>query len=149
MSAEASAIEANSDALVLQLEVETDTGGTAMIARALGPDGSELPPTAMVLDGGAWRGQMRIPVRSDIRIVFELSRAGAPPALSRPASVIELGVDPAVFSLNRPVTTTEPVSEPQNRWGWLGLAAAAAALALGLAWWGLGRTAETDDEAAT
>ncbi len=66
-------------------------------------------------------------------------------------TLVELGVDRAIFELDRPPTgfgqdDDDPLVTPEGqRWGWLGLAAGAGALAF-LSFWVIGSVRSRDDE---
>lgn len=142
---EASATATSTDG-GLRFEVSVEVQGTpvAVLVRGVGPGASELPPVALDDEGnGNWVGIVQLPVVENIRIGFEFIPQSGRATVSEFHTLVELGVDRAVFEASSPttapdVTESEPlVSREGRRWGWLGLAAAAAALAL-IAYWASG-----------
>jgi hypothetical protein len=128
------------DGLRLEVSVEVEGSPVAVLARGLVSGDVEIPPVALSDRGnGTWEGIVELPRVENIRLGFESIPGRGQATVSELHTLIELGVDSAIFSLDRPVTSLgeddEPLISPQGqRWGWLGLAAGAAALTL-LALW--------------
>jgi len=134
-SAEATATRVDGDMMWIDVRVETVRTADVVLARAVGPDNRPLDPVAMEADGAIWSTTLFLPRRSDIRLAFEHLDAEGFSFVSRPAALIELGVDAALFSLgDPPASPPEPVDSGGGdvRWLWLagGLAAGALALVL-------------------
>lgn len=139
----------------LRLEVSVEVGGSpvAVLVRGIGDGEAELPPVALANRGdGNWEGIVELPVVANILVGFEYIPTRGEATVSGLHTLTELGVDRAVFDLQRMPTgfgddDGEPlVSSESRRWGWLGLAAGAAALTL-LALWTIGSfRARRDDE---
>lgn len=139
---EASATATSVDnGLRLEVSVEVEGSPVAVLARGLVAGDVEMPPVALADQGdGTWGGIVELPRVENIRLGFESIPSRGPATVSELHTLIELGVDSAIFALDRPATNLggdddEPLVSPQGRrWGWLGLAAGAAALTL-LALW--------------
>jgi hypothetical protein len=137
----------------LQIEVSVIVEGSpvAVVVRGTGPGGSDLPPVALAnRAGGLWEGIVRLPAVENILLAFEMVPSAGQTTLSDVHTLTELGVDPAIFSLDNPDSgfgeDDEPLVTPEGaRWGWLGLAAGAAALAL-LAFWTIGSVRSRDGD---
>jgi hypothetical protein len=146
VSAEASALQVDGEMMWVEAVVDTDRDASVMLVRAVGPDDQPLDPVAMQQQGTEWRTRMFLPRRSDIRLAFEHIDAGGTSFTSRPAALIELGVDAAVFSLDAATPVKADGAEPadegagRTRWGWLALGLGAAAVALALVAFATGRT---------
>lgn len=134
--AEASAIQIEGDSMLVEASVETTRSAAVVLVRASGPDDQPLEPVAMEQRDGSWTARIRLPRRSDIRLSFEHIDPEGFSFVSRPVSLIELGVDAAVFGLgvDRAVSPDEgsESGDGRSRWLWLavGLASAAGALLL-------------------
>lgn len=141
--AEATATQIEGDRMWVETTVETTRSAAAVLVRASGPDGRSLDPVAMEPRGNSWAARVSLPRRSDIRLSFEHIDPEGFSFVSRPATLIELGVDIAVFGLDTGAASAgdEPVPRDgttgRSRWLWLavGLASAAGALLL----YGFGR----------
>jgi hypothetical protein len=129
----------------LRLEVAVEVEGTpvAVVVRGVAPGALELPPVALADRGdGRWEGIVELPIVENILLGFEWIPSRGPATVSELHTLTELGVDSAIFTLDRPVTGFDEDDDPLvgvegRRWGWLGLAAGAAALML-LAVWTVG-----------
>lgn len=156
--AEARAIEAGPDGMVLEVEVTVDESALVVLARAVGLV-DETSVALAELSPGRWGGIVEIPIVEDIQLGFEIIRPGGESSVvSELSRLSELGVDPAVFGAAEETTTTsasgEPVetknadSEPSTAPIWVAIAAGVAALALLLVWSLGGRTRSESDIAA-
>ena len=152
MSAEATALSVDGDMMWVEARVDTNRAATVMLVRAVGPDGEPLEPIAMEPQRTEWVTRMFLPRRSDIRLTFEHIDTEGFSFVSRPAALIELGVDPAIFSLGEtnPIFADDAADElpgpDRTRWAWLALALGAASLglvALAVAW---GRPRDAGDQ---
>ncbi len=148
--AEARAVDVRDDGMTLEVEVEVQQSALVVLVRGVGPV-DELPPVAMSeLTPGRWGGIVELPVVENIQLGFEVIRPdGGSAEVSELSSLIELGVDPAIFELDIAPATTEGVSGPTAETSasaersdsdpsvapiWLAVATGAAALALVLVW---------------
>jgi hypothetical protein len=148
VAAEASALQVDGDRLWVEVAVETTRAASTVLMRAFGPDDQGLDPVALEQRGARWTARVFLPRRSDIRLTFEHIDAEGFSFVSRPAALIELGVDVAVFGLDAATavgagTEPEPL-ESRSRWLWLALALAATAAALLLITFGRGRREEPE-----
>lgn len=142
---EATATAASADdGLRLEVSVEIEGSPVAVVVRGVGLGESELPPVALANRGdGVWEGIVEMPVVENILLGFEIIPGQGPATVSEMHTLTELGVDRAIFQINRPPTgleddDEEPLVTPEaQRWGWLGLAAGTAALTL-IALWTVG-----------
>lgn len=132
------------DGLRLEVSVEVEGSPVAVVVRGVGSGLAELPPVALASKGdGVWAGIVEVPIVENILLGFESIPTRGPATVSELHTLTELGVDSAVFEVDRPVTEfgaddDDPlVTAEGRRWGWLGLAAGAAALTL-LAFWAIG-----------
>lgn len=129
--------------LRLDVSVEVDGSPVAVVVRGVGPGALEVVPVALADRGdGVWEGIVELPIIENILMGFEFIPGQGPATVSELHTLTELGVDSAIFAINRPETgfgeTDDPLVTPEGeRWGWLGLAAGAAALTL-LAFWTIG-----------
>lgn len=138
VAAEASALQVDGDRVWIEVGVETTRTASTVLVRALGPDDQGPDPVAMEQSGTRWTARIFLPRRSDIRLTFEHIDPEGFSFVSRPAALIELGVDAAVFGLDAasgvgPDVAPDPIGDSnRSRWLWLalGLAASAAALLL-------------------
>lgn len=149
--AQATAVEVGSG-LRLEVVVEVSAPAIAVLVRGIGDGGSALPPVALSDRGdGTWSGIVDLPVAENIRIGFELIPESGPATVSGLHTLVELGVDVAVFRLGVPAPEVgaepeEPrVRRPGSSWGWLALAAGAGALTL-LVVWVAGRSPDDETE---
>ncbi len=142
------------DGLRLEVSVEVAGSPVAVVARGVATGGSELPPVALSHHGGGrWGGIVELPVVENILLGFEIIPGRGQTTMSELHTLVELGVDRAIFQLDRPPTgfgqdDDDPLVTPEGqRWGWLGLAAGAGALAF-LSFWVIGsvRSHRDDDE---
>lgn len=150
--ADATATQIDGDRMWVETTVETTRSAAAVLVRASGPDGQALDPVAMEPRGTSWTARVFLPRRSDIRLSFEHIDPEGFSFVSRPATLIELGVDVAVFGLE--VDAVSPTAEPgapeasadRSRWLWLafGLLSAAGALLV----YTFGRGTDDDAEAS-
>ena len=139
----------------LRLEVSVEVAGSpvAVVVRGLAAGNVELEPVALADRGnGMWQGIVELPRIENIRLGFESIPTRGPATLSELHTLIELGVDSAIFSIERePVRfgeDSDPLANPQGqRWGWLGLAAGAGALML-IAVWSIDSWKSKPDEEA-
>jgi hypothetical protein len=140
--ASASATSADGE-LRLDVSVEIDAAPVAVLVRGVGPGALELPPVALAeRESGRWEGIVEVPIVENILMGFEIIPAQGPATVSELHTLTDLGVDSAIFTINRPDTgfgeDDDPLVTPEGaRWGWLGVAAGAAALTL-LALWTVG-----------
>ncbi len=140
--ASASATSADGE-LRLDVSVEVDAAPVAVLVRGVGPGRLELPPVALAeREDGRWEGIVEVPIVENILMGFEIIPAQGPATVSELHTLTDLGVDSAIFTINRPDTgfgeDDDPLVTPEGaRWGWLGVAAGAAALTL-LALWTVG-----------
>lgn len=139
----------------LDVSVEVEGSPVAVVARGVAIGGSELPPVALSnRGGGRWEGIVELPVVENILLGFEIIPQRGPATVSELHTLMELGVDSAVFRLDRPGNgfgrgEDDPLVTPEGRrWGWLGLAAGAAALTL-LAFWAIESVRSDDDDTKT
>lgn len=138
VSATATAVQIDGDQVLVEVRVETTRAAATVLVRALGPDDQGLDPVAMESQGESWVARISLPRRSDIRLTFEHIDPEGFSFVSRPAALIELGVDAAIFSLDRardPIASDATPASGQgdrSRWLWLavGLVATAGALLL-------------------
>lgn len=150
--AEASALQIDGDRLWVEVSVETVRTASTVLVRAIGPDDQGLDPVAMEQHGDRWTARVFLPRRSDIRLTFEHIDPEGFSFVSRPAALIELGVDAAVFSLDaaRAVETAGEEDEDsrgdRSRWLWLALGLVAAAGALVILSFGRGGTGAAHEE---
>lgn len=113
----------------VELVVEAPAGVT-VVAHIILPGEQQQTVAMAERDPGVYGTFVEIQ-RANAVVVFE--QIGAEP--SSPATLLELGLDPAVLGMVPDATTTTvPEASDTSQWGWLALAAAAAALAL-LALW--------------
>ena len=148
---EATATATSTDGgLRFEVSVEVQGNPVAVLVRGVGPGASELPPVALDDEGdGTWVGIVQLPVVENILLGFEFIPQSGPATVSEFYTLVELGVDRAVFESSpqptAPDVTTDPspVSPEGRRWGWLGLAAGAAALTL-IAFWAIGSVRSGD-----
>lgn len=142
------------DGLRLDVSVEVEGSPVAVVARGVATGGSELPPVALSDRGdGRWEGIVDLPVVANVLLGFEIIPGRGPTTMSELHTLVELGVDRAIFQIDRPPTAfgqddDDPLVTPEGqRWGWLGLAAGAAALAF-LSFWVIGsvRSGDHDEE---
>jgi hypothetical protein len=138
----------------LRLEVSVEVAGApvAVVARGVATGGSELPPVALSHHGGGrWGGIVELPVVENILLGFEIIPGRGQTTMSELHTLVELGVDRAIFELDRTPTgfgqdDDDPLVTPEGqRWGWLGLGAGAGALAF-LSFWVIGSVRSRDDE---
>lgn len=142
---EASATATSADGgLRLDVSVEVDAAPVAVLVRGVAPGAIELPPVALAeRDDGRWEGIVEVPIVENILMGFEIIPGQGPATVSELHTLTELGVDSAIFTINRPDTgfgeddDASLVTPEGARWGWLGVAAGAAALTL-LALWTVG-----------
>ena len=130
--AEATAVSATESTLTLEVRAQVLAGTQVVVVQPYGPDRTPLDPRPMSdLGEGVWAAVLEVPRRSDIRLGFEILDGGVREH-SEVHTLIELGVDPAVFRDPAP----DPVpggAEPVGRstgFGWLALGTGAAALAI-------------------
>jgi hypothetical protein len=139
------------DGLRLEVSVEVEGSPTAVLVRGVASGATELPPVALANQGGGvWGGIVEIPIIENILLGFEFIPTRGSATVSELHTLTELGVDSAVFSVDRPATTSGDDDNPLvtaegRRWGWLGLAAGAAALTL-LAFWTIGSVRDSGGE---
>jgi hypothetical protein len=139
------------DGLRLEVSVEVEGSPTAVLVRGVASGATELPPVALSNQGGGvWGGIVEIPIIENILLGFEFIPTRGSATVSELHTLTELGVDSAVFSVDRPATTSGDDDNPLvtaegRRWGWLGLAAGAAALTL-LAFWTIGSVRDSGGE---
>ena len=154
--ATATATSVDDGRLRLDVSVEVDASPVAVLVRGVASGGIELPPVALADRGdGRWEGIVEIPIIDNILMGFEIVPGQGPVTLSELHTLTELGVDSAIFTINRPDTgfgedVDDPLVTPEGaRWGWLGVAAGAGALTL-LALWTVGsfRAKGEDEESA-
>lgn len=142
---EATATATSADGgLRLDVSVEVDAAPVAVVVRGVAPGKIELPPVALAeREDGRWEGIVEIPIIENILMGFEIIPAQGPATVSELHTLTDLGVDSAIFTMNRPDTgfgedDDDSLVTPEGaRWGWLGIAAGAAALTL-LALWTVG-----------
>jgi hypothetical protein len=138
------------DGLRLEVSVEVEGSPTAVLVRGVASGATELPPVALSNQGdGVWSGIVELPIIENMLLGFEFIPTRGKATVSELHTLTELGVDSAVFSIDRPVTAFGEDDEPLvgaegRRWGWLGLAAGAAALTL-LAFWTIGSVRARQD----
>lgn len=124
----------------LRLEVSVEVAGTpvAVLVRGVGDGLAELPPVALADRGnGTWEGIVELPVVDNIRLGFESIPERGVATISELRTLTELGVDSAIFAVDRPIIIVAEEDDepaPGRRWGWLGLAAGAAAMTLVAVW---------------
>ena len=149
LSAEATALRVEGDMMLIEVSVETERSAAVVLVRAIGPDDQPLDPVAMEATGSAWSTRLSLPRRSDIRLSFEHLDSEGFSFISRPALLIELGIDAAVFSLDEPPpdggVDQEEAASRDTRWLWLALGLGAAALAVVLVAVGWRRTDDDSD----
>lgn len=141
------------DGLRLEVSVEVDGSPVAVVVRGVASGNAELPPVALGDKGdGLWAGIVELPIVENIRMGFEIIPERGPAIVSELNTLIDLGVDRAIFTLDgepsRFGDETPLVTQESRRWGWLGLAAGAAALMLIALWTAdvFGRRSGSDDE---
>jgi hypothetical protein len=129
------------DRLLLEVSVEVEGSPVAVVVRGVGSGSAELPPVALGNKGdGLWAGLVDLPVVENILLGFEIIPQQGPAIVSELNTLTDLGVDRAVFALDRVPTglgeESPLVTNEGRRWGWLGVAAGAAALMLVALWAG-------------
>jgi hypothetical protein len=132
------------DGLRLDVSVEVDGSPVAVVVRGVAPGAIEIVPVALAPRGdGLWEGIVELPIVENVLMGFEFIPERGPATVSELHTLTELGVDSAIFTINRADTgfgedDDDPLVSPEGqRWGWLGLGTGAAALAL-LAFWTVG-----------
>ncbi len=137
-SADAGVVSSGEIEVVVRVEVAGRP--SSVIAHFVDP-GDDQSRVALALDAtGAYVGTARVE-RADLVVVFEAIWSDATSDMSRPLTLLELGVDPQILidesadevSDDGGIVTLDATTE---RWGWAALALGATALAL-LAWWAL------------
>jgi hypothetical protein len=133
--AEARAVAATGSTLTLEVTVEVLVGTQIVLVQPYGIDGAALAPVPLSsLGGGSWGTLVDVPRDSGIRLGFEVLDGGSRER-SAVHTLVELGVDPAVFRDPLPAAaepTTAPPS-PGRRWGWLAVGVVTGIAAVGLA----------------
>ncbi len=130
--AEATAVSSTDSMVTLDVRLEILVGAQVVVVQPYGPDRRPLDPRPMSdLGDGIWGAVLELPRRSDIRLGFEILDGGVRER-SDVHTLVELGVDPAVFRepLPDPESSDETPAGRSSRFGWLALAAGAGALAL-------------------
>lgn len=153
VSAEATALRVDATGVLVEARVVTDQAATVVLVRAVGPDEQTLEPVAMEPRGSVWVARLQLPRRSDVRLAFEHIDPDGTSIVSRPAALIELGVDAAIFSLDEVGASDAGESAGGEelavgrRWGWLVVALTSTTVALVLlAIWWRRDTSETDTQ---
>ena len=131
--AEVAAVGSTDTELTLDVRVQVLAAADVVVARPYDQDGAPLGAAVPLsnLESDRWGALLVLPRRSGVKIGFEIL-SGAIEERSEVRSLIELGVDPAVF--RDPVA---PSAGPERRdrstapWAWLALVTGAAALLLG------------------
>ncbi len=123
--------------LTLDVAVEVNAPATAVLVRPVG-QGTELPPVALTDQGdGTWAGIVELTTVENISVAFELIPSSGPSTVSETHTLIELGVDRALFESPGRATDSDAEDEDaaaNRQWVWLALAAGAAGLALLVIW---------------
>jgi len=144
--AEATALEAGPP-FVVSVTVTVSGEPEVVLMRPISAAG-ELPPVAMVARGeGEWGGVLRLTAREDLHLAFEVLQREGTTVISDPSTLVDLGVDPAVFTLASPTTTTDAGASLPTGFGWLAAAVVAVvgSIAAVAVWAGAGRRDRTVD----
>ncbi len=137
---EASASGEATAAGTIEVELEVEAGGEGSVVAHIVDPGHEQQTVSLAERGGNRFGGFVELEPGDFVVVFEWLPAGGASVQSRPVTLTELGLDPALFgggAVDEPRARGEDLPPTTRRWGWATLAVGAAALAL-LAVWALG-----------
>lgn len=132
--AEVSGVEATAATIEVDFLVQLESSdGPALVHLTL--PGESLTRPLVERRPGRWGAVLELR-RADWQVVFEDVPAGR---LSAPASLTELGMEPALLGV-LPSSTVPPAEPPTPRaWGWLVTAVIAGLAALALVWLGAPR----------
>ncbi|MFQ5554770.1 MAG: hypothetical protein ACE5GC_05300 [Acidimicrobiia bacterium] len=131
--AEASAVGVADGALTLDVRVEVLTPAGIVVAQPYDQNREPLgaPVPLSRLDGDLWGALVVVPLRSEMRIGFEIID-GSVTERSQVRTLVELGVDPAVFrETDVPPPIVPRPARSATPWGWIAAITGLAALALG------------------
>jgi hypothetical protein len=140
---EEAAVEGTQQGAGMRIDFEVAVGGepTAVVVHVVNP--GETQETVSLTDrgGGIWGSVADLDLVNYVA-VFEVLYADGEGEVSDPATLLELGLDPAILGMGE--VTVEggdsgdrPLSPTTLRWGWGAVALVAVALAL-LAVWAMG-----------
>lgn len=132
----------------IEVELEVEAGGEGSVVAHIVDPGNEQQTVSLAERGGNRFGGFVELEPGDFVVVFEWLPADGPAVQSRPVTLTELGLDPALFgggAIDEPRARGEDLPPTTRRWGWATLALGAAALAL-LAVWALGDYAKRAGE---
>jgi hypothetical protein len=137
--ATADAVAVSSGEIEVTITVTVATGPVGVVAHLVDPGDDQQTVTLGHQGDGEYAGAA-VTERADLVVVFEAIGADGSSELSRPVTLIELGVDPTIMLDDTSVIgggddglTLDAATE---RWGWAAVALGAAALSL-VAWWAL------------
>lgn len=139
--ADATAVRSTESTLTLEVRVDVVGGARVVLVQPYGPDRTPLDPRPLAaLSDGTWGAVLDVPRRADIRLGFEILDGGSTKR-SDVHTLIELGVDPAVFAEPAPDSIPPPEPRVTNRGGVgllaLALGSAGLAIVAGGVWWWL------------
>ena len=142
-------VDASADArrvtggIEVELEVELNVDVATVVAHVVIPGAEQQTVTLNSRGAGVYGGLVTVPAE-DLVVVFEAVDIDRD-VLSQPATLTELGVDPAVFQSDRsfalPDDPTRTVTPNARRWLWAAAGLGAASLAL-IGWWATGGRSE-------
>ena len=131
---EAEATAVSVDPFVVELVVEVNRPASAVVARPVGV-GGELGALALSDFGdGRWGGILELSAVEDVEIVFELFEPDGGSFRSDPVTLRRLGVDRAIFDLDRPRVPAEARFDMGPVWLAVAIVAGVGALGLVAAW---------------
>lgn len=138
-SATAEAVAVSSGEIEVTITVTVATRPVSVVAHLVDPGDDQQTVTLGDRGDGEYAGAA-VTERADLVVVFEAIGADGSSELSRPVTLIELGVDPTIMLDDTSVIGGDDdgltLDAATERWGWAAVALGAAALSL-VAWWAL------------
>lgn len=137
--ASAEAVAVSSGEIEVTITVAMTTRPVSVVAHLVDPGDDQQTVTLGHQGDGEYAG-VAVTERADLVVVFEALGTDGSSELSRPVTLIELGVDSTIMLDDTSVIGGDDdgltLDAATERWGWAAVALGAAALSL-VAWWAL------------